>query len=499
MNKYIYALCFLLVTITSMGVLPISTLLLVGVIILIYLFIVPPRLGIVFFVSFIPFFTALPFTQTFDSFNLWRLASLLLFLKWLWVYKKSTLQNTLYILKNIRKSIVNYPIFTLTGLLMFTTLISVIIPVDTISAVLRFIYFANLLLIAFPLYDLLKGDDDFLIDLFKGIRLTAIIVLSIGFVQLLMTYVLTADVFLWFWSQQIQSVWFGSAWGDIASSSNTWFSYFQHNFILRMFSVFTSSHVFPIYLIMSLPAFIATTKRTPWYYVILFLLLLGILLSSTRGIWLASIVSLITSILLVVYYKRDEVRRSMTKHSLVVMLLFIFAFIPAYGIYKSNQFMQSNGSLRDRISSIFDLNELSNKGRINIWQKTIKSIAQNPVEGVGIGNYPVVLLQDVVKAKAGSTAHNIYLHVFAELGIIAGGIFIVILIMLLYRAFVIFKLTTAKIYQKYSLFILLGFLWLFAYLITDATLFDERVFLLFLTNVIVVNSIYEQVESKTNA
>src|SRR3989344_8822966 len=40
--------------------------------------------GTAFFVRAIPVFVAIPFTSYFDSFNLWRIASGLIFLKWAW-------------------------------------------------------------------------------------------------------------------------------------------------------------------------------------------------------------------------------------------------------------------------------------------------------------------------------------------------------------------------------------------------------------------------------
>ena len=62
--------------------------------------------------------------------------------------------------------------------------------------------------------------------------------------------------------------------------------------------------------------------------------------------------------------------------------------------------------------------ETSNSGRIYIWKQSLESVIASPVFGVAIGNYPVILNQDVSLAKAGSSAHNLFLQIAAEIGLI---------------------------------------------------------------------------------
>src|SRR3989344_6375223 len=44
----------------------------------------PWQKAALFFVRFIPFFFALPLTETFDNFNMWRIAILIVFIKMIW-------------------------------------------------------------------------------------------------------------------------------------------------------------------------------------------------------------------------------------------------------------------------------------------------------------------------------------------------------------------------------------------------------------------------------
>jgi len=90
-----------------------------------------------------------------------------------------------------------------------------------------------------------------------------------------------------------------------------------------------------------------------------------------------------------------------------------------------------------------------------------------------------VLSQDIKLSKAGSSAHNIYLHVAAEMGVfalIALCAFLFELFKIIYRKFIDSKAdTTLATYYGASL---LFIPWVFAYLMTDVAIFDERAFLM---------------------
>ena len=103
------------------------------------------------------------------------------------------------------------------------------------------------------------------------------------------------------------------------------------------------------------------------------------------------------------------------------MLVFFLLFAVAYPIFVSPQFLLSKGDwslFGERIKSIIDFGETSNSQRIEIWKASLESIKNRPLLGVGIGNFPVVLNQNIFLARAGSSAHNIYLHIASEMGIL---------------------------------------------------------------------------------
>lgn len=104
---------------------------------------------------------------------------------------------------------------------------------------------------------------------------------------------------------------------------------------------------------------------------------------------------------------------------------------------------------------------------------------QHPILGVGIGNFPVVLEQDIELAKAGSSAHNIYLQIGAELGIPALLTALAFFWLIFKNIYDKFRSSSASFDQLFFGALLITIPWMYGYLMTDAALFDERAFLMF--------------------
>lgn len=84
-----------------------------------------------------------------------------------------------------------------------------------------------------------------------------------------------------------------------------------------------------------------------------------------------------------------------------------------------------------------DYNTSAQTGRIEVWKRGLGYIQDNPVLGVGIGNFPTAeghWLRSENRTGRWTAAHNAYLQVFVELGIPGGLIFLGWLMSLLRRA-----------------------------------------------------------------
>ena len=460
----------------------------------------------VFFVRSIPFFIAIPIMAEYDNLNTWRILSIILFLK------LAHITGLKYFLRI--RGFSKYSKL-LVVLLVFAAL-SIIPAVDKGEAVKRIIYFVNLSLIGMVVYYLVANSRSFAPRIVKNIAIPTIIVTVVGFIQVASTYFIDIYQFMRIWGEGIQMRQFGVLWSQIAVRlGNTWFAYYGDQLSLRVFSLFPDSHSFPQFVLLGLPAIfaaaflkimknanVATSQvatlgrmvRTRANMSVLWIpaVFLIVILSGTRGIWAAS-VGVIMIILGVIYWmhriRAENYYKNIFKYISLYMGVFFLLFAVAYPIFVSPQFLLSKGDwglFGERIKSIIDFGETSNNQRIEIWKASLESVKEHPLLGVGIGNFPVVLKQNIFLARAGSSAHNIYLHIAAEMGILALVTAIWFLWLVFKKSYEDFISTKDPLLITYFGAAILFVPWVLIYSLTDVALFDERAFLLFVTMISII-------------
>jgi len=493
-----------IVILTALGIFPREAFLFLGALIITFCVRSSLEDCIFFIARSIPLFVALPLTSSFDSFNIWRIIVLIVFIKF--IFQKNVVNRvkkgiTLFF-KKPKSAYGQYKIeFLILGLFIISAL-SLFGAQDTLIGIKRLIYFSNLGMLFFVTREVINEEN--LPTLAFNIALSSTIVIITGFLQLISTYLLPIDIFANFWALQIQRTLYGNAWANIVINANTWFAYYQDTIHLRMFASFPDSHSFPLFLIMALIFIVwlfykARKKRDSHGWVYGFLIVTGIfeiVLSGTRGVWAAIIFPLFALMYIMIRYKEY---RFTAYIAIAPLLLFIF-FLPFSSlIFGSQQFRLSGNAGQEeilfrRIKSIIDISETSNNGRIFIWKETLKSIKNRPLLGVGIGNFPTILKQNPTAIKAGSSAHNIYLHIMAETGIGGFCLFMLILYEILRDALRLSQCKEKNI-QLFGLLSLLYIIWILCYSMTDVAIFDERSFLMFmiLTGAIfALNTSYER-------
>ncbi|MEK7154022.1 MAG: O-antigen ligase family protein [Patescibacteria group bacterium] len=486
------------------GVLPRSAVPFLVALLAIYVLSAELEDGVIFFARSIPFFVAIPITTDFDSLNIWRILSGLIFLKWL--LRKDTLDPIFKeVALLIKKPIIffkEHRIFSLTLLLLILAVASAAQADSFMLAAKRTIYFINLSLIGIVAYDLLKKSDNFTQRLIKNISIPVIIVALVGMAQLASTYFMDIFQFVDFWAGKVELGLFGSAWANIALKANTWFAYYGSQLSLRMFSLFPDSHSFPIFLLLGLPAVLAVSlhklvgaqnslktiffARASLLIAFVPIIFLAAILSGTRGIWVAGLGVLVVVLGIFWIMKKQgagERQKDIFKYVASYLAIFFLLFGVAYYIFASNQFQVSKGDAAifgRRVRSVLDISETSNARRIEIWRDSIKSTIKHPLLGVGIGNFPVVVGEDLARAKAGSSAHNLYLNIAAEMGILALILALWFLWLLLKKTFDNFlENRNSKLETIYFASALIFIPWVLIYSLTDVAIFDERAFLLF--------------------
>lgn len=446
-----------------------------------------------YFIGMVPCALALPITETFDNFNMWRLFAVMLVLRAMYAYRNRGTE----VVALMRTPAVLY-ILALFGI----ATLSVGVAGDMTTAIMRLIYFANALL-PLGVVALIASRQDARIQLFAVMRWVAVLLVLVALVQLLSTYLMDIYAFMRIWGEGVQFRQFGAQWSDIVTSvGNTWFAYYGEQLSLRIFSLLPDSHTFPMILIALVPAVMAAAlvhRRIPTHAYETFLRLartrvsmwvafvpvifLFVILSGTRGMWVASVGVVPLGIALLIALRHTLQSRAKTLMAYVTAssLLFFALFFVAWPIVTSPQFLLSKGDdllFTKRLRSIIDFGETSNSQRIAIWSATLDSMRERPLLGVGIGQYPIILDQELRLADAGSSAHNVYLHVAGEVGIVGLLAFTSFLASILFAGIRALRTATEPRDQAFLSASLLMLPWVWAYLITDAALFDERALLL---------------------
>lgn len=452
-----------------------------GIMIFYFLF-APLDDAIWLFVASIPLFVALPITESFDHMSNWRILLIVLFLVLFFKVGVSIGFKD----GKFKEHIFHYPMGYLIALFLIISGLSLFAAGDVWAGVKKIIFLIN----AFLLYNILRNyterHPEFISKLIGAMKISITTILAAGFAQLIAVFFVPLHTFWYFWSGKVIATFYGQSLSTLLSGSNTWFSYYTYQLpTLRMFSLFPDSHSFGFFCVLSVPFFLTgifLRKKESRFlaYSYLILCLSAILFCGSRGIW-ASAIGTILVLLFLMFFKVDRKCFQLGIGSLIILILLLPI---TSGILMLPQRLRggdiSEVSLFERARSIIDFDETSVRNRLQIWQKTAESIMKRPLLGVGIGNYPVVLEEDVSLAKEGSSAHNLYLDVTAESGIFA-------LLILLVVFWEIFK-TAWKVFQSnhqmkyWAGFFILAFVWILGYSVFDVVLLNDKVLLFFLAN-----------------
>jgi len=476
-----------------------AALFLTGLLILYFIF-SPVEDSLWVFIASIPLFVALPITESFDSMANWRILLSVLFLV---LFFKSGISINLVKIKQ------GWKLEFLTGIFLLMGFLSLFVASDFTSGFKKLLFLINIFLLFIIIKNVTYKNNEAIFKIINAFKVAAGLVLALGFVQLFSTFFIQLYRFWGFWAGQIIPVFYGQAMSDLLSYSNAWFSYYVYQIpTLRMFSVFPDSHSFAFFIILSLPIFLTmiflnsndSKKKTTFLYLLLSLALISIIFSGSRGAWVSAILSLILFLFVILLFYSPTVqswtnlfRPKLTKDwtrsiQLIIgsLIIFFLLFPISSGILLISQFREGMDldklSIFERARTITDLSELSVKSRLDIWQRTIDSIIKYPVLGVGIGNFPLIINEDISTTKKGASAHNLYLDVAAEMGIFALLVLLAIFWQIFKNAWQIFYTSNDPFFRAWAGFFILALVWILGYSLFDIVLLNDKVLLFFIAN-----------------
>lgn len=186
----------------------------------------------------------------------------------------------------------------------------------------------------------------------------------------------------------------------------------------RVQATFENTNAYGAYLVLALFPLLqlsikGSKKMKKIYIVNLFLVITNLVLTFSRNAWMAFVIGLL---LFIIFYNRKLI--------LAIIGFFIFAMI--------------NPKIYTRILQFKDKSQ--NEGRMSLWKTAIKMIKDNPILGIGNGNFPTRYREYInrypyLKLKEAEIlpTHNSYLKVQCELGIFGSISFIAMLYLVLIK------------------------------------------------------------------
>jgi O-antigen ligase len=460
--------------------------------------------ALLFFIVSLPFFAVVPGIS--DSFSIWRILVAILAIRFAWNERH---QLALYLRSLFSKNFIN-EIKKLSwlnrSLILFFgfSLLSALNARYFLVALKQIFFWGNMVVFGYLAYHYVKTRTNLHKIIFAFI-ITIGEILAVGMFQFYLGSVWPLFNFWQFWAQNIIPIFYGQKLSHLLSYSNTWFSYFPDApAVLRMFSVFPDSHSFSMYLVLGI-IFVGFMvfesmkfNKKHWIKIgLLSLSLLGIILSASRGVWVGILLPAAAFFALYFFKKGD---RKIPLFMLSLVLTFVLIFPVASMLasltqkYDTPSENDSQNLFFKRMFSVVDTEETSNKGRIEIWRETVFFIKDSPLLGVGPGNFPLVLDENIANAKKGASAHNLYLQMIAESGAV-GFVFFALTILsifaIIYR--LCFDVRMAE-FRMLGFFYAFGFLWALGYGMFDVVLLNDKVFLFFAAQIGILYALYKKTD-----
>ena len=200
-----------------------------------------------------------------------------------------------------------------------------------------------------------------------------------------------------------------------------------------------------IYLMLPFVLFGVINFEKKWRWLSLIsvsLLLINIAILQTRSVWIATILFILSFILLWLVFssrKSFSINKVFLKKALLVFTVIFIALSASIIIFQKSG---ASNLLKYQVSSIFDLGSDNNQGRLKMWESTLQLSEDNLFFGVGAGNWKISVLPYYnlnygSKYQNWRRPHNDFLWVLSEKGIIG---LILYLLLFLAIAFYGFKI-----------------------------------------------------------
>jgi len=296
---------------------------------------------------------------------------------------------------------------------LFFSALSLVLGLDWEKGLRKFLYLFSIFPIYFVGADLFR-DARFKIKAIRTIWISGFLAASVGLVQFALPFFFGLNAMLKIW-KNITLFFLGSSFGKLVAANPSWLVSISGDTWMRAFGFFPDPHMFSFFVSLCLfigLGYFAWEKGASWKILAglsAVFMFFAIVFSFSRGAYLGVIAG--SLFFLVVFLKRSG---NLGKAVAVGAAFSVLALI----------FFQ--GTVQNRLASAFNPREGSNAERIKNWQQAVEIIKSYPLAGAGLGNYSSYI-DPTSDERSSIYAHNVFLDVAAETGLLNGVILLALM------------------------------------------------------------------------
>lgn len=286
----------------------------------------------------------------------------------------------------------------------------------------------------FPIFFIIKQEfstsSDKISSLLKYFVWGSFLSATLGIFQFFLQFLVPLPKLYKSWSALV-TPFLGNSLSGAVLENPSWLVNIGGKTIMRATSLFPDPHMFSFYLNISslicLGFYLYQRKK----HYLIFFLSIGFcnLLTFSRGGYLGFVFGLL---FFAYFLAKNKSILNFTKKTKIITILSVSLLITGIIIFPNN--------FSNRFFSIFDLSEGSNSERLINWKQSLEIIKNNPVFGVGIGNYSLSV-KPSADYREPIYSHNTFLDIAAESGIISLFFWIFTFVFSIKNFYQIFKYT----------------------------------------------------------
>lgn len=288
----------------------------------------------------------------------------------------------------------------------------------------------------------------------------------VGIFQFFLQFVIGVEPAFALWTKHILPFFLGSSFGAVVADYPSLLVNISGATIMRASAFFPDPHMLSLYLGLSLPlagALALQSNQVPRTFarIAFIVILLTDLLTFSRGGYLGLGTGLIAALIFSLDQSllRKNIRSFIFGGALFILVCIALLFSP-FGT---------------RLLSSFSHEDGSNIERLRLWQETAEYIADRPLLGAGIGNYSL-LAKPSATYREPIYAHNLFLDLASEVGLLGTFFFIGLLFLCFFKAWSAWR----KNHTLFSLAIMLSLIIFSTHSLFELPLFSVQVLPVFL-------------------